>query len=132
MTEVVVNGESFLQAEATHQDEGRAVGEAVRLIRARNEELPGGPFVHGFDAGDRHELRIPQDVAKANGRPVTEARLAERKGLVEDEAGGDEPALETVHRGTDTPMSGVARVQVAQPRAGGDEETLHRRFFGAP
>ena len=87
---MLVEGDRVPDALASHQDDARAVGEAVRLVGASLEEGPGRPFVHGRHAEPFDNGRIEEGPPDRDGSPMPEAGLGECHGLVEHVGRGDQ------------------------------------------
>src|SRR5207249_12289379 len=91
LCEVLVEGHRGADPLSPHQDEARAVREAVRLVRSLLEEGPGRPLI-GRGAGQQLDDRqVKEGTTDGDSPPVSETCLRECHRLIEDVARGDEP-----------------------------------------
>ena len=76
MSEIVVKGDRRAEFKPAHQDEGRAIGVAVGLIRAIAEEVPRGAFVVGGEADVVEAFGGTESGADLDGGGVPEVAKA--------------------------------------------------------
>jgi hypothetical protein len=116
LRKVLVEGDGRPETLSSHEDEARAIGEAVGLVCALLEERPRGVELGGADIEHLDGGGIEEDAANRHGSTVTEPRPRKGDRLVEDVAGRHELSLVILEHGADPSMVGVGRVDIGEPR----------------